>query len=171
MGVVCFVAQREAVGLLRIACLVGGLPAGSIDVLHVPGEVVEAHAPVWSAVERGALISIGTDQNFPKLSDKAKDNTGGIEKLFGKPMSVADLHAIPADEWIQKKIGPDGKSIYDAVHSVVGQYVIDNSVFTGESVNLRRNGVLNGIDIHRQLSHSPGRRQIPRCCHAPIAGP
>jgi para-nitrobenzyl esterase len=84
--------------------------------------------------------------DFPSLKDKEKTNAEAIAKIFGKKMSLADLRAVPAQEFIDKKVD-EKTSLYYAMHKAIGQFVIDGSVFTDESVNLLRDGALDGIDI------------------------
>ena len=124
---------------------VGGQSAGAHNtgvLLRAPAAKGLFHRAVMQSNFNGLV-----DTTFPKLAEQEKKNADGIEKLFGKPMSLADLRAIPGDDWIQKKIGPDNLSIYMAFHRLEGQYVIDDKVFTEASVNLRRPGAINGIDI------------------------
>lgn len=124
---------------------IGGQSAGSRNtgmLLRAPAAKGLFHRAVMESSFSGLV-----DTDFPKLSEKEAQNAAGLERLFGKPMSLADLRAIPAEDWIAKKIGDKGQSIYDAIHALVGQYVIDGDVFTDESVNLRRPGALDDIDI------------------------
>lgn len=111
-------------------------------LLRVPAANGLFHRAVMES-NFGGLV----DTDFPKLADQQAQNATAIDKLFGKPTTLADLRAIPADDWIDKKIGPGGKSIYNAVTQIEGQYVIDNNVFTDKSINLRKPNAVNGIDI------------------------
>ena len=124
---------------------IGGQSAGSRNtamLLRVPGARGLFHRAVMESNSSGLL-----DTEFSKLVEKEKQNAEGLEKLFGKSMSLADLRAISAEDLIHKTIGSDGKSIYSAIHAVVGQHILDNNVFTEDSVNLRKQGVLDGVDI------------------------
>lgn len=124
---------------------IGGQSAGSRNVgmlLRSPAAKGLFHRAVMQSNFAGLV-----DTSFPKLADQAARNETAINQLFGKPTSLADLRAIPAEDWIQRKIGADQKSIYDAVTKIGGDYVIDNKIFTESSVNLRRPKALDGIDI------------------------
>jgi len=124
---------------------IGGQSAGSRNVgmlLRAPGAKGLFHRAVMQSNFAGLL-----DTAFPKLADKQASNEAAINQLFGKPMTLADLRAIPTEDWIQKKIGLDQKSIYDATTKIAGEHIIDNNVFTETSVNLRRPKAVDGIDI------------------------
>lgn len=124
---------------------VGGQSSGARTtgmLLRAPAAKGLFHRAVMESNFNGLV-----DTQFPKLADQEKKNADGIERLFGKPMSLADLRAIPGDDWIHKEIGPDNLSIYTAIAKLEGQYVIDDKVFTEESVNLRRPDAIDGIDI------------------------
>ena len=123
---------------------IGGQSAGSRNVsmlLRTPSAHGLFHRAVLESASGGLLAS-----DFPALKDKEKANAEAITKIFGKPMTVADLRAVPAEEFITKKVD-EKTSLYYALHKAIGQFVIDGSVFTPESVNLSRDGALNGIDI------------------------
>lgn len=124
---------------------IGGQSSGARNVgmlLRVPAASGLFHRAVMES-NFGGLV----DTDFPRLAEQQAHNASEIDTLFGKPMTLADLRAIPADDWIHKKIGPNGKSIYSAITQIEGQYVIDNNVFTDASVNLRKSNAVNGIDI------------------------
>jgi para-nitrobenzyl esterase len=124
---------------------IGGQSAGSRNVgmlLRSPAAKGLFHRAVMQSNSAGLV-----DTSFPKLADQAARNETAINQLFGKPTSLADLRAIPAEDWIQKKIGSEQKSIYDALTRIGGQYIIDDNVFTEASVNLRRPQAVDGIDI------------------------
>jgi para-nitrobenzyl esterase len=127
------------------AVTIGGQSAGARNtgmLLRVPAAKGLFQRAFIESSSAGIL-----DIDFPKLAAKEQQNAAAIEKLFGKPMSLADLRAIPTEDWIGKTVGPQAMMIYKAVHAVVGQHIIDGKVFTEDSVNLRRSGALDGIDI------------------------
>ncbi|HEX3346639.1 MAG TPA: carboxylesterase family protein, partial [Acetobacteraceae bacterium] len=124
---------------------IGGQSAGARNtgmLLRAPAARGLFHRAVMES-NFGGLV----DTTFPKLAEQEARNAAAIDKLFGKPTTLADLRAIPADDWIHTKIGPDQKSIYDVITGLEGQYIIDSNVFTEASVNLRRPNAVNGIDI------------------------
>jgi para-nitrobenzyl esterase len=124
---------------------IGGQSAGSRNVgmlLRTPMAKGLFHRAVMQSNFAGLV-----DTTYPKLADQAPRNEAAINQLFGKPTTLADLRAIPPEDWIQKKVGPDQKSIYDAITKIGGEYIIDGKVFTETSVNLRRPKAVDGIDI------------------------
>lgn len=84
------------------------------------------------------------------LKDREAANQNAIDDALGKPTTLADLRAIPADDMITKKLS-DGKTLeYDALHKAVNgmaQHTLDGYVYTKESVDLLRQGALAGHDI------------------------
>lgn len=124
---------------------IGGQSAGARNVgmlLRVPAARGLFHRAVMQSNFSGLF-----DTGFPKLADQQTRNQAGIDALFGKPTTLADLRAIPAADWFGKTIGPDGKPMYDALFRATGDYVLDGTVLTEASVNLRRPGAVDGIDI------------------------
>lgn len=60
-------------------------------------------------------------------------------------MNLADLRAIPTDDFISKKAADDKTQLYEALHKGVNgtaQHTVDGYVFTNESVDLLRPGRL-----------------------------
>lgn len=73
-----------------------------------------------------------------------------MEQVFGKPTSLADLRAIPTDDFISKKAADGKTQLYEALHQATNtpaQHTIDGYVFTDKSIDLLRPGALDGIDI------------------------
>ncbi len=83
------------------------------------------------------------------FADKSKQNQAAVDKLFGKPTTLADLRAVDQKTWLAKWQG--GKdSLYGAFAGAVATnqfYTIDDYVFTKDSVNLLKPGNLDGLDI------------------------
>lgn len=124
---------------------IGGQSAGSRNVgmlLRSPAAKGLFHRAVMQSNFAGLL-----DTGFPKLADQAPRNEAAINQIFGRPMTLAELRAIPADDWLTRKIGPEQRSIYDALTRIAGQHIIDGKVFTETSVDLRRPRAVDGIDI------------------------
>jgi para-nitrobenzyl esterase len=124
---------------------VGGQSAGSRNtgfLLRTPSARGLFRRVVMESAAGGLL-----DTKFPIRQEKEQTNAAGIANVFGRPMSLADLRAIPAEDWINK-MAADGKtSLFSAVHAVVGQHIIDGTIITADSANLLRPGALDGIDI------------------------
>jgi para-nitrobenzyl esterase len=122
---------------------IGGQSAGSRNVgmlLRTPMAKGLFHRAVMESAMGGLL-----DTKFPSLADKEASNKAAIEEIFGKPMSLADLRTLSADDFIKTKVGD--KNLFYALHAKVGQHIVDGTVLTEQSVNLLRDGALNGVDI------------------------
>jgi para-nitrobenzyl esterase len=111
-------------------------------------------SPLAKGLFHRAVIESGQTGFFSSpmqpLAEREEANEKAVEQVFGKPMSLSDLRAIPTDDFISKKAADDKTQLYEALHKGVNtpaQHTIDGYVFTDESVDLLRPGVLNGIDI------------------------
>ncbi len=98
----------------------------------------------------GLLANKNTPVYIP-LKEKEAACKAAVTAAFGKDMSVAELRAISPDELLTRKT-PDGKlTIFDAItNAAIANnlgYTLDGYVFTEESVDLMRNGALDGIDV------------------------
>jgi para-nitrobenzyl esterase len=87
------------------------------------------------------------DTKLPDRLEKERSNAAGIEKLFGQPMSLAALRSIPASDFFETRLGSENRTLFDALHQIVGQHIIDGQTITRDSVNVLRPGSLDGIDI------------------------
>jgi para-nitrobenzyl esterase len=73
-----------------------------------------------------------------------------VTKAFGKEMSLDELRALPAEYYMTTKTADGTQTLYDALTIASlqgGGYILDGYVFTEESVDLMRDGALDGIDI------------------------
>ncbi|CUX06860.1 Carboxylesterase type B [Agrobacterium fabacearum S56] len=123
---------------------IGGQSAGSRNVnmlLRTPAARGLFHRVVLQSASGGLLAT-----DFPTMEEKTKTNGEAITKIFGKPMSVAELRQVPAEEFISRKVD-EKTSLFYALHKTIGSFVIDGTLLTRESVNLLRPGALDGIDI------------------------
>jgi para-nitrobenzyl esterase len=82
---------------------------------------------------------------FKSVDEAIADNEQALEDIFGQPMSLADLRALPSDEFMHRMV--DGDILYTALDSAVGEFIIDGVTLTEESIDLLRPGALDGIDI------------------------
>lgn len=122
---------------------IGGQSAGASNVVTL------LRSPLAKGLFSRAVIE-STAGNFlptklPTLAEQQAKNTTAIEQIFGKPMSVADLRAIPADDFFTEKV--DDELLYYALRAATGGLVIDGVSLTEESIDLLKPGVLDGIDI------------------------
>ena len=84
---------------------------------------------------------------IPSLAKMEADCAAVIEAAFGKPMTLEELRAVPAEDFLIRRT-PDGSaSLYDAISKICKWYTLDGYVFTEESINLLKAGALNGYDI------------------------
>jgi para-nitrobenzyl esterase len=82
---------------------------------------------------------------FKTVDEAIADNEQALEEIFGQPMSLADLRALPSDEFMHRMV--DGDILYTALDSAIGEFVIDGVTLTEESIDLLRPGALDGFDI------------------------
>jgi para-nitrobenzyl esterase len=132
---------------------ISGQSAGAFNVTAL------LRTPLAKGLFRRVIIQSGfngllTDGKAPvyfPLKDQEAACEQAITAAFGKKMSLAELRAIPAEEFMTR-MTPDGKkSVYDAVTKAALAHglgcTLDGYVFTEESVDLKRKGALDGIDI------------------------
>jgi para-nitrobenzyl esterase len=132
---------------------ISGQSAGAFNVTAL------LRTPLAKGLFKRAIIQSGfngllTDKKAPvyyPLKDQEAACKQAITAAFGKEMSLADLRAIPAEDFMTRKT-PDGKqSVYDAITNAALAhgfgYTLDGYVFTEQSVDLTREGALDGIDL------------------------
>lgn len=124
---------------------IGGQSAGSTNVAAM------LRSPLAKGLFKRAVIESTTSmlpQPFPAQEEREKKNAAAIEDIFGKPMSLADLRAVPAEDYLTKKT-KSGATLYNALKQAVmtPPFTLDGKVFTKETVNIIRPGALDGIDV------------------------
>ncbi|WP_430245174.1 carboxylesterase/lipase family protein [Neorhizobium sp. DAR64861/K0K2] len=127
---------------------IGGQSAGARN------STMLLRSPLAKGLFHRAVIESGQTGLFSspmqKLAEREEANRKGLEQVFGKATSLADLRAIPTDDFIAKT-APDGKTqLYEALHKATNlpaQHALDGYVFTDQSVDLLKPGALDGIDI------------------------
>lgn len=70
-----------------------------------------------------------------------------LEEIFGKPMTLADLRALPAERFFEPVSETDDELLYYALRTALNGDAIDGVAITEESVDLLREGALDGIDL------------------------
>lgn len=123
---------------------IGGQSAGSRNVYGLLRAV-----PAKGLFKRAVMQStfrIGPADEAPAAKAEAK-NAAEIAKIFGKPVSLADLRALPAERFFQPVSASDDRLLYYALRSAINGDTIDGKMITEESVDLMRPGALDGIDI------------------------
>lgn len=97
----------------------------------------------------GLLTAQGASAYKPlKATESQAENA--VTKAFGKEMSLDELRALPAEYYMTTKTADGTQTLYDALTAASlqgGGYILDGYVFTEESVDLMRDGALDGIDI------------------------
>ncbi|MCJ8520910.1 para-nitrobenzyl esterase [Pseudorhizobium tarimense] len=123
---------------------IGGQSAGSRNVYGL----LRA-APAKGLFKRAVMQStfrIGPADEAP-ADEAEQENAAALEKIFGKPMSLSDLRALPAERFFQPVSATDDRLLYYALRSAINGDTIDGKMITEESVDLMRDGALDGIDI------------------------
>ncbi|WP_172328906.1 carboxylesterase/lipase family protein [Mangrovicoccus sp. HB161399] len=122
---------------------IGGQSAGASNTV-----ALLSSPPAKGLFGRAVIESTGPSllpRNYPSIEDQQAANAAAIAEVFGGPRSLEELRAIPAAEFIDRKIG--GKNLFYALDAPVSNYVIDGTFLTAESVDLLRPGALDGIDL------------------------
>ncbi|MBX2820908.1 MAG: carboxylesterase family protein [Rhodothermaceae bacterium] len=126
---------------------VGGQSAGGFNTISLLKSPL-ARGLFKRAIVQSVFFGLFDGFSAPKeASEKMKENQKALEELFDKPMTLADLRAIPAEAFFSTKVGADSTLLYYAIHNAIGGTVIDGVSFTKESVDLFRPGALDGIDL------------------------
>jgi para-nitrobenzyl esterase len=135
------------------AVTIAGQSAGAMNVTAL------LRTPLAKGLFKGAIVQSGfngflTDRKAPvyaSLKDQEAACTAAIAAAFGKEMSLAELRAIPAEDYLTRMTADGKQNLYDAITggalAKAFGYTIDGYVFTNESVDLMRDGALDGIDI------------------------
>ncbi|MGV1836000.1 carboxylesterase/lipase family protein [Rhizobium rhizogenes] len=127
---------------------IGGQSAGARNTTML------LRTPLAKGLFRRAVIESGSSGFMPvpmmDLKEREAVDAKAMETVFGKPTSLADLRAIPADTIVTQTMS-DGKTLlYDALHGAINktsQYTLDGYVFTKDSIDLLKPDALNGHDI------------------------
>lgn len=127
---------------------IGGQSAGARN------STMLLRSPLAKGLFHRAVIESGFTGFLPPpmkpLKESEEANAKAIEQVFGKPMSLADLRAIPSDDFIRTNAADGKTQLYEALHKATNlpaQHTIDGYVFTTDSVDLLRPHALDGIDI------------------------
>ena len=98
------------------------------------------------------LLTPSGSPSYDSLSEREIKVKEAVTKAFGKEMSLEELRALPAEYFMTTKTADGTKTLFEALTAAAlpnanGAFVIDDYVFTEESVNLMRDGALDGIDV------------------------
>jgi para-nitrobenzyl esterase len=84
---------------------------------------------------------------YKPLADKEAACQAAVTKAFGKEMTLQELRAIPAENYLTQKTADGKQTLYDALTGAASGFALDGYVFTKDSVNLMRPGAFDGIDV------------------------
>ena len=124
---------------------IGGQSAGATNTLTL------LRSPLAKGLFQRAMISSTRPGILGAVARDAHEvqsqNARALEDIFGKPMSLADMREIPAEEFVTRAVGENNQLLFYALRSALGGPVIDDVSLTEESVDLTRPGAFDGIDI------------------------
>jgi para-nitrobenzyl esterase len=124
---------------------VGGQSAGAgnvVALLRSPLSEGLMHRAVIESTS-GAFLP---DDGILPIDERAAQDAAALEEVFGEPMTVADLRAITQEEYLSRNDA--GELLHDRLNSAIARdWVLDEHVFTADSVDLLRPAALDGIDI------------------------
>ena len=126
---------------------IGGQSAGAGDTTAL------LRTPLADGLFKRAAIISGIGGFFdafgpPKtLAQAEAAGQEAIRNVFGKDMTLEELRAIPADEFMNGMSADGSTTIYKALNSAVNGHVVDGYVYTDELWNLLDAGSLDGYDI------------------------
>jgi para-nitrobenzyl esterase len=128
---------------------VGGQSAGAMNVTALMRSPLAKGLFKRVIIQSGffGLLTAGNTAVYQSLGERQDSCEAGIEKAFGRRMTLKELRAIPAEEYLTRKTVDGKSSLYAALSSELGGYAIDGYVFTKDSVDLMKKGALNGYDI------------------------
>jgi len=136
---------------------ISGQSAGAMMVTHL------LRSPLARPLFRNAIVQSGFNgfltglggrsPVFRSLAEAEAQTMEKLKEIFGHPMTVAELRAIPSQNWLLPRdnapVGPDGNplSLLQEVSLAAGNMTVDGYVFTEESVDLLKPGNLDGVNI------------------------
>ncbi|CAN7721482.1 carboxylesterase family protein [Rhizobium rhizogenes] len=138
---------------------VGGF-GGDPDKVTIGGESSGAEnvtallrCPLAKGLFKRAFLSSNFTGFLPgkyiPIEQKAAQNQREVDRIFGKPTSLADLRALSASTFLSP--WRDGKeTLYTTLHDATVRaqfYTVDGYTFTKESIDLMRPHALDGLDI------------------------
>lgn len=126
------------------AVTIGGQSAGSRNVYSLLRN--EMAKGLFDRAVMQSTFRIGPADEEPAAAAEAK-TAKALEKIFGKPMTLADLRALPAERFFEPVSATDDTLLYYALRSATNGDTIDGVMISETSVDLMRPGAFDGIDI------------------------
>lgn len=134
---------------------IAGQSAGAMNVTAL------LRTPLAKGLFRGAIIQSGFDglltpegqAAYKTLDEQDTANKAAIKTVFGKEMTLAELRALPSDYYLSNTMtatsifGTSESPLFSGLVNVIEGYTIDGYVFTDDSIDLGREGALDGLNI------------------------
>ena len=129
----------EAFGGDKDNVTICGQSAGAMSVTAL------LSTPLTKGLYNRAIIQSGfsgyaAPGSYVTLEKKQENCQAAIEKAFGEGTTLEDLRKMDAKDFTDAKV-------YSALKSAAGSNTLDGYVFTEESIDLTRDGALDGIDV------------------------
>ncbi len=122
---------------------IAGQSAGARNVTQL------LRTPLAEGLFNKAIIQSGTQGfmpiGFPSLAEKEAADKEMITEAFGKEMTLEELRALPAEYFMNTKTADGSETLFNALNT--RGTVLDGYVFTEESIDLMKDGALDGVDI------------------------
>lgn len=122
---------------------ISGQSAGAMNVTAL------LRTPLAKGLFNKAIIQSGFSGlmscTYSKLEDALAAGDQAIINAFGEEKTLEELRALDSAYFMETPAANGKGTVYDVLST--GSYVIDGYVFTEESVDLTREGALDGIDI------------------------
>lgn len=92
------------------------------------------------AIIQSGFSGYAVPGSYTTLEKKEEACQAAIEKAFGEGKTLEDLRNMKAEDFL-------ASDVYSSLKSAAGSNTLDGYVFTEESIDLTRDGALDGIDI------------------------
>jgi beta-glucosidase-like glycosyl hydrolase/carboxylesterase type B len=126
---------------------IAGQSAGAFNVTAL------LRSPLADGLYRAAIIQSGFDglltepqksrfMKYQTLDESIESGKKAIKEAFGKEMSLTELRELPVTAFVENKLD-NGSDLLSSITN----FTIDGYVFTEESIDLRKKGALDDIDI------------------------
>ncbi|NTF83956.1 carboxylesterase/lipase family protein [Rhizobium rhizogenes] len=126
---------------------IGGQSSGAENVTAL------LRSPLAKGLFKRAFLSSNFTGFLPgkyiPIEQKAAQNQRELDRIFGKPTTLADLRALSASTFLSS--WRDGReTLYTTLHDATVRaqfYTVDGYVFTKDSIDLMRPHALDGLDV------------------------
>ena len=135
------------------AVTIAGQSAGAFNVTALLRTPLAKGLFIGAIIESGfdGLLSPKGENVYTPLVEKETNCESAITKAFGNKMTLEELRAIPAEDYLTRMTKDGKQTLYDAITSAAlnegSAYALDGYVFTDRSIDLLRPMELNGVNI------------------------